>query len=95
LETNTVHVQRGHFHQFLKTKLLGAVFVGKLLLGNSAKIFNKVNNCIRVQSFALKEDGLDLICVDLLSDDGRVSHQQLLVQRLALARGASLTLEVL
>jgi hypothetical protein len=32
LETNTVHVERSHFHQLLKTKLLWAIFIGKLLL---------------------------------------------------------------
>lgn len=95
LETHTVHVQRGHLYELLKTKLLWAVFVSQLLPRNPAKVFNKVNNCISVKSLALKEDGLDLICVDLLGDDGRVSHKELLVQSLARASCPSLTLEVL
>ena len=48
LETNTVHVQRGYLYQFLKTKLLWAILISKLFLGNPTKVFYKVDNSISI-----------------------------------------------
>lgn len=95
LETNTVHVQRGYLDQLLKAELLWAVFIGKLLFRDPAKIFDEVDNCISVKSLTLEEDSFDLICVNLLSDDGRVTQEELLVQGLTLAGCAGLAFEVL
>ena len=99
LESNSVHVQRGHFDKFLKAELLGTVLLRELVSGNLAEILDKVNDCVWIEPLTLQEDQLNLVCIDLLSYDLRIPHENLLmtieqVAWLSLDLRNSLTLKV-
>jgi hypothetical protein len=48
LESYSVHVERSYFDQFLEAELLWTIFICKLFSRSSAKIFDEIDDSIRV-----------------------------------------------
>jgi hypothetical protein len=48
LESYSVHVERSYFNQLLEAELLWTIFISKLFSGSSAKIFDEIDDSIRI-----------------------------------------------
>lgn len=79
LEPHSVHVYLRHFSNLLQAEFLGIVLIGEFFARDFAQVFDEVNNGVCVELLTRLEDVVDLGGADLLSDDLRISHQNLSV----------------